>query len=209
MPERKRIIPGKNGGFDRARLARVHTTMQRHVESGRVPGLVMSIYVNGREYTDTIGTTDYDSKQPLQRDTIFRLASMTKPITAVGAMILLEECRLRLDDPVDEWLPELANRKVLRTIESRLDDTVPSKRSITVRDLLTFRSGYGEVEFISPTCPLYRAMIEAQLPLSTWPFEGSPEDFMKRLGPIARFFPSRSNLRAAGDERHRILRSSE
>ena len=70
----------------------------------------------------------FDSDVPMRRDTIFRLASMTKPITAVGAMILVEECRLRLDDPVDEWLPELKDRRVLRTIESPLDDTVPAKR---------------------------------------------------------------------------------
>ena len=70
----------------------------------------------------------------MRRDTIFRLASVTKPITAVAAMILVEECKLRLDDPVDEFLPELANRRVLRTIDSALDDTVPAKRPITVRD---------------------------------------------------------------------------
>ena len=76
----------------------------------------------------------------MQRDSIFRIASMTKPVTAVAAMILVEECRLRLDDPVDRWLPELADRKVLRTIDATIDDTVPAKRAITLRDLLTFRS---------------------------------------------------------------------
>ncbi len=185
MLDLRRDLSRENGGdLEDARLTRMRATMQRHVERGQVPGLVMSIYLNGREYTDAIGTMDYDGKRPLQRDAIFRLASMTKPITAVGAMILLEECRLRLDDPVDDWLPELANRQVLRTIESHLDDTVPSRRPITVRDLLTFRCGYGEVEFISPTCPLYRAMVESRLPLSSWPFQGSPEEFMKRLGRL-------------------------
>jgi CubicO group peptidase (beta-lactamase class C family) len=99
-------------------------------------------------------------------------------------MILVEECRLRLDDAVDEFLPELANRKVLRTIDSELDDTVPTKRPITVRDLLTFRSGYGEVAFLSPTCPLQRALIEARLPLSAWMFPGTPDDFMQCLGGL-------------------------
>lgn len=120
----------------------------------------------------------------MQRDTIFRLASVTKPITAVGAMILVEECKLRLDDPVDEFLPELANRKVLRTIESELDDTVPAKRPITARDLLTFRSGYGEVVFISSTCPLQKALFEASLPLSAWAFPGTPDEFMRCLGRL-------------------------
>jgi CubicO group peptidase (beta-lactamase class C family) len=99
-------------------------------------------------------------------------------------MILVEECTLRLDDPVDDWLPELANRRVLRTLEGELDDTVPAKRSITLRDLLTFRSGYGEVGFLSPTCPLQRAVIEAQLPLGAWMFPGTADEFMRCLGSL-------------------------
>jgi CubicO group peptidase (beta-lactamase class C family) len=142
------------------------------------------VYQRGREHVEVIGTVGFDSKTPIQRDTIFRLASMTKPITAVAAMILVEQCKLRLDDPVDEWLPELKDRRVLRTIESPLDDTVPAKRSITLRDLLTFRSGYGEVGFLSPTCPLQKAMVEARLPLSTWPVSGTADDFMTRLGKL-------------------------
>src|SRR6185437_4750596 len=110
------------------------------------------------------------------QDTIFRLASMTKPVTAVGAMILIEECKLRLDDPVEEWLPELKNRKVLRKIDSPLDDTVPAKRPITLGDLLTFRCGYGEVGFVAPMCALQNAMVQARLPLSEWPVSGTAED---------------------------------
>jgi CubicO group peptidase (beta-lactamase class C family) len=68
---------------------------------------------------------------------------MTKPVTAVAALILLEECRLRLDDPVDDLLPELADRRVLRRLDGPVDDTVPARRPITVRDVLTFRLGYG------------------------------------------------------------------
>jgi CubicO group peptidase (beta-lactamase class C family) len=120
----------------------------------------------------------------MERDTIFRLASMTKPITAVGAMILVEECKIRLDDPIDNWLPELKDRKVLRTINSPLDDTIPVKRRITLRDLLTFRSGYGEIGLISPTSPLQQAMIDAQLPLSTWPLTFTADEFMKRLSNL-------------------------
>lgn len=115
-----------------------------------------------------MGTMGFNSNVPMQQYTIFRLASMTKPITAVAAMMLVEECRLRLDDPADEWLPELKDRKVLLSIDSPLDDTVPAKRPITVRDLFTFRSGYGEVFFYSPTCPLQKALMEARLPLSEW-----------------------------------------
>lgn len=170
--------------FDSARLNRLRTVMKRHVDSGAVPGLVMLVRHRGREHVDTIGTMGYDTKEPIQRNTIFRLASMTKPITAVGAMLLIEECKVRLDDPVDEWLPELKDRRVLRTIDSPLDDTVPAKRPINLRDLMTFRSGYGEVEFVSPGCPLVKAMIEAQLPLFAFPFTHSSEEFMKRLGEL-------------------------
>jgi CubicO group peptidase (beta-lactamase class C family) len=174
----------KRTGFSSARLARMHTALQRHVDSGQVPGLVALVHQRGREHVETIGTMAFGSNVPVQRDTIFRLASTTKPITAVGAMILVEECRVRLDDPVDEWLPELKDRRVLRTMESPLDDTVPAKRPITLRDLLTFRSGYGEVAFLSPTCPFQKALVEARLPLSEWPFAGTPDEFMRRLGSL-------------------------
>ena len=168
-------------GFSKTRLDRMHNTMQRHVDSDYTPGLVTLLQHRSREHVDTIGTMAFNSSAPMRRDTIFRLASMTKPITAVGAMILVEECKVRLDDPVDEYLPELRDRKVLRTIESPLDDTVPAKRPISLRDLLTFRAGYGEVAFLSPTCPLQKAMMEARLPLTEWLFAGTPDEFMKRL----------------------------
>jgi len=175
-----------------------HDAMRRHVDTGAVPGLVLLINHRGREYVEAIGSMAYGNSEPIRRDAICRMASMTKPITAVGAMILIEECLLRLDDPVNEWLPELKDRRVLRSINGPLDDTVPAKRSITVRDLLTFRSGYGEVGFVSadgtlekallsPTCPLQKAMIEARLPLSAWRFVGTSDEFMKRVGylPLA------------------------
>jgi CubicO group peptidase (beta-lactamase class C family) len=180
----KRTAAIKSNSFSPARLARMHAALRRHVESGQVPGLVALVHQRGREHVETIGTMAFDSSVPVRRDTIFRLASTTKPITAVGAMVLVEECKVRLDDPVDEWLPELKDRRVLRTIESPLDDTVPAKRSITLRDLLTFRSGYGEVAFLSPTCPLQMALAEARLPLSEWPFAGTPDEFMRRLGSL-------------------------
>ena len=162
----------------------MRAALSRHVESGVLPGLVALVSHRGREHVEAIGAQVFGGDEPMRRDTIFRLASMTKPVTAVGAMILVEECKLRLDGPVDEWLPELKDRRVLRTIESPLDDTVPAKRRITLRDLLTFRSGYGEVGFLSPTCPLQNAMVQAQLPLSTWPVAGTPDDIMKRLSSL-------------------------
>jgi CubicO group peptidase (beta-lactamase class C family) len=170
--------------FSPIRLARLQNAMRHYIDNEWAPGLVTLVHRNGQEYVDVMGSMAFDSAIPMQRNAIFRLASMTKPITAVAAMILVEECKLRLDDPVDEWLPELSDRKVLRTIDSPLDDTVPAKRSITLRDLLTFRSGYGEVEFLAPTCPLYKAMIDAHLPLTEWIFPSTPDEFMQRLGNL-------------------------
>jgi CubicO group peptidase (beta-lactamase class C family) len=171
-------------GFSELRLERMHTAMRRHLESGHTPGLVTLVRHRKREHVDAIGRMAFESSAPMRRDTIFRLASMTKPVTAVGAMILVEECKVRLDEPVDQWLPELKDRRVLRTIESPLEDTVSAKRPITLRDLLTFRAGYGELAFLSPTCPLHEAMREARLPLTEWLFAGTPDEFMKRLGNL-------------------------
>jgi CubicO group peptidase (beta-lactamase class C family) len=168
--------------FSQSRLDRMETTLRRHIKESRLPGLVALIYHRGHEQVFAIGSYEFHGRVPMKRNTIFRLASMTKPITAVGAMILVEECKIRLDDPIDNWLPELKDRKVLRTIESPLNDTVPAKRRITLRDLLTFRCGYGEISLVSPTSPLQKAMMDAKLPLTTWPLTFTVEEFMERLG---------------------------
>jgi CubicO group peptidase (beta-lactamase class C family) len=120
----------------------------------------------------------------MRRDTIFRIASMTKPITAAPAMILVEECRLRLDDPVDPFLPELAKRTVLRRIDAALDDTVPATRPITLRDLLTFRAGFGLVWAPPGHYPIQKAMSEAGLQPGPLSPTFSPDDFMKRIGAL-------------------------
>jgi CubicO group peptidase (beta-lactamase class C family) len=149
------------GGLSKPRLARMHDVMARHVTSGRVSGLVTLISRHGETRVDAIGKMDFAGASPMRRDTIFRLASMTKPVTAVAAMILVEEGRLRLDDPTDRWLPELADRKVLRSIESPLNDTVPANRPVTLRDLLTFRLGHGAVMVFPDKYPIQKAMTEA------------------------------------------------
>ena len=149
-------------GLSKTRLGRMHDVMARHVEHGGVPGLVTAISRGDDVQVDAIGRKTIGGAA-VQRDTIFRIASMTKPITAVATMILVEECRLRLDDAVDELLPELSGRRVLRTLGGALDDTVPAKRSITVRDLLTFRMGMGIVMAPPGTYPIQRAMTEQRL----------------------------------------------
>src|SRR6266567_8496407 len=128
-------------GFSKTRLGRMHDVMAGHVEHGGVPGVVTLVSRRGEVHVDAIGRKTVGGGDPIARDTIFRISSMTKPITAAATMILVEECKLRLSEPVDRLLPELADRKVLRRIDGPLDDTVPANRPITVRDLLTFRMG--------------------------------------------------------------------
>src|SRR5437870_13511636 len=130
-------------GLSAARLARMHDVMAGYVERGEVPGIVTAVSRRGDAHVDAIGTKAVGGGAPVARDTIFRIASMTKPIIAVATLILVEECVLRLDEPVERWLPELAERKVLKREDGPLDDTVPAHRPITVRDLLTFRMGFG------------------------------------------------------------------
>src|SRR5205823_11071199 len=108
------------GGFSEARLGRMHEVMAGHVERGAVPGLVTLVSRRGEVHVDAIGVKAIGGNDPMRRDTIFRIASMTKPITAAAAMILVEECRVRLDEPVDRWLPELADRQVLRRLDGAL-----------------------------------------------------------------------------------------
>src|SRR5215216_6785002 len=128
------------GGLSKERLARMRETMAGYVARREIPGMVTAINRRGETHVEAIGSSD-----PMRADTIFRIASMTKPVTAVAAMILVEECTLRLDEPVDRWLPELSDRRVLSRVDGPIDEVVPATRAITLRDLLTFRTGYGYV----------------------------------------------------------------
>ncbi|GAA2457157.1 serine hydrolase [Actinomadura vinacea] len=146
------------GGFSKRRLDRMHHVLAGHVEAGRLPGAVTLLARRGEVLVDAIGDMTVGGTDPMRRDTLFRISSMSKPITAVAALILVEECRLRLDEPVDRLLPELAGRPVLRAPDAELGDTVPAVRPITVRDLLDFRCGLGMIlEAEAFGYPFYRA----------------------------------------------------
>jgi CubicO group peptidase (beta-lactamase class C family) len=172
------------GGLSKAGLGRMHDVMAGHVERGAVPGLVTLVSRRGEVHVDAIGMKAAGGSDPMRRDTLFRIASLTKPVTAAAAMILVEQCKLRLDEPVDRWLPELADRKVLKRIDSPLDDTVPANRPITLRDLLTFRLGLGAVMAPPDTYPIQKAMAEAGVaPGPNLPSHG-PDELMKRFGSL-------------------------
>jgi CubicO group peptidase (beta-lactamase class C family) len=164
----------------------MHDVMVGAVESGKVPGLVTLVSRRGKVHVDVVGKQAFEDPTPMRRDTIFRISSMTKPIIAVAAMILVEECKLRLDEPVDALLPELAERKVLKRLDGPLDDTVSANRPISVRDLLTFRMGFGLIMAPPDTYPILLAANEQQIGMglpspSTMP---APDEWMRRLGRL-------------------------
>ena len=121
----------------------LHAVLHEHVANGQVPGAVALVARGDRLEVEAVGSVDLAGTAPMGRDSIFRIASITKPIAAAAAMLLVQEGRLALDRPVREWLPELADPVVVRTPASPVDDVVPAARPITVADLLDFRAGYG------------------------------------------------------------------
>src|SRR5438128_6727 len=174
------------GGLSKARLGRMHDVMAGYVERGEVPGLITLVSRRGEVHVDAIGMKAVGDPDPIRRDTIFRISSMTKPITAVATMILVEECKVRLDESVDRWLPELAECKVLKRLDGPLDDTVPAKRPITVRDLLTFRMGFGQMMAPPDAYPILKAASEQQIGMGP-PSPSSmpvPDEWIRRLGSL-------------------------
>src|SRR5689334_6107553 len=138
---------------------------------------------HGEVHTEAVGTLAFDgpdAKKPIAADTIVRMASMTKPIVAACAMTLVEDCTLRLDDPVDEFLPELADMTVLADPDGPLEDTVPAQRPITLRDLLTSTMGTGMVPAEPGTIPISDALNALQIDELGPP----PDEWMRRLGAL-------------------------
>jgi CubicO group peptidase (beta-lactamase class C family) len=117
-------------------------TLEAYVDDGELPGAVALVARRDQVEVAAVGSASVGGA-PMTRESIFRIASITKPITAASVMLLVEEGRIALDEPVDHWLPELADRSVVRTPTSEIDDVVPAERPITVFDLLTSSAGYG------------------------------------------------------------------
>ncbi|MFD5618588.1 serine hydrolase domain-containing protein [Streptomyces yangpuensis] len=172
-----------NGGFSEAGLRKVRDVLTRHVDSGKIPGVVALVGRGGRTHVEAIGTMRHDGGAPMSRDTIFRMASTSKPVTMAASMALLDDCALRLDDPVDQWLPELAGRQVLKRIDGPIDDTEPAHRPITVRDLLTSTFGLG-IDLTALGSPIMNAIFEGgvfsqgAVPLP------EQDEWMRRLGTL-------------------------
>lgn len=162
---------------------RLRDRLARHVDSGRIPGLVALVGRGDETYVETMGTMAHGGGPPMRRDTIFRMASTSKPVTVAAAMVLLDECRLRLDDGVEQWLPELTNRRVLSRIDAPLDDTVPARRPITVRDVLTSTFGLGMDMTVLGT-PIMGAIFEQGLTPNLPTPMPEPDEWLRRLGEL-------------------------
>ncbi|WP_159482216.1 beta-lactamase family protein [Streptomyces caniferus] len=172
-----------NSGFSGTGLRRLREVLARHVDSGKIPGLVALVSRGGETHVETMGTMRHDGGAPMRRDTIFRMASTSKPVAMAASMVLLDECKLRLDDPVEPWLPELADRRVLKRIDGPLDDTVPARRPITVRDLLTSTFGLG-MDMTSLGTPVMNAVFEQGLTPDLPEPMPEPDEWMRRLGTL-------------------------
>jgi CubicO group peptidase (beta-lactamase class C family) len=174
-------------GFDGERIARLRDAVAAHAEHDAVGGVAWLAACRDDVEFGVAGCLTRGEPEPVHRDSIFRIASMTKPMTAVAALILVEECRLRLDDPVDALLPELADRKVLVDGQGPLDGaTVPARRPITLHDVLDFRLGWG-MDFEAPwPQPLITKM--GELGLGDGPprpqVPPADDEWIKRLGTL-------------------------
>ena len=123
-------------------LARLHAAAEQHVDDERLPGLVALIARGDQVHVEALGKLAVGGAR-VSRDSLFRIASTTKPITAAATLVLVDQGLIALDEPVDRLLPELSGRQVLRRMDGPLDDTTPAVRAITVRDLLTVTFGFG------------------------------------------------------------------
>ena len=163
--------------------------VENAVRHGDAPGVVAALAREDSIQVATAGAMSIGGS-PMGRDTMFRITSMTKPMTAATVLALVDAGILDLESPVDELLPELANRRVLRTPESALGDTVPADRPITTRDLLTFTWGFGmqgAMFMSSEPWPILTATIERDLSTFGPPQPATtpdPDTWMARLGEL-------------------------
>lgn len=168
-------------GFEPAKLCDTSAVLQGFVDRGELAGVVTLTSRGGQiVQSDAIGWRDLETRDALRPDTLFRIASMTKPITSVAALMLIEEGKLALDDPIARWVPELSQPLVLLAPQGPLRDIEPARRPITVEDLLTHRAGiaYG---FFSEG-PLQQAYERALGDPAISPM--TPDEWLAALGSL-------------------------
>jgi CubicO group peptidase (beta-lactamase class C family) len=170
-------------------LERFADVAASHVGPDKVPGLVALVCREEQVHVEALGSLSVGGP-PVRRDSLFRIASTSKVVTGAAVMALVDEGVVRLDDPAERWLPELANRRVLVRMDGPLSDTVPATRPITVRDLLTFTFGFGMVVemFMAPKpWPVVQAGTELHLGTFGPPAPGEqpdPDTWIGGLGSL-------------------------
>jgi CubicO group peptidase (beta-lactamase class C family) len=147
--------------ISRMRTERLIAAIRPFVEAGVVPGAVVGLRKRGEVTVDGLGTTAPAGEDPLLVDAQVRISSNTKPMVAALTLLLAQDGVLGLDDPVERFLPELADRRVLRRLDGPLDDTEPARQPVTVEDLLTMRLGFGWV--VESECPAVDWATELEL----------------------------------------------
>ncbi|WP_427922608.1 serine hydrolase domain-containing protein [Streptomyces sp. cg40] len=163
-------------------MSSLHDTLRRRVDDGTVPGAVGLVARGDDVEVVAVGSADVEGTVPMARDSIFRIASVTKPITAAALLTLVDEGRIGLADPVAEWLPELAKPVVVRTPTSPVDDVVAAERPVTVEDLLSFRTGWGlPSDFALPAARSLFAVQDHSRPFDDWP---EPDTWLGQLAQV-------------------------
>jgi CubicO group peptidase (beta-lactamase class C family) len=174
------------GGLTTEGTEALDQALARHVGHDSLPGLVALVARGDDVHVAALGHKAFGDQEPIGRDAIFRIASISKPIAGVAAMLLIEDGAMALDDPVERWLPEFAAPRVLRSLESSLDDTVPATSRITVEDILSFHFGFGSIMVPGPL-PVQQA--EQELDLKTlrppWPPPDlTPDEWIAALASL-------------------------
>ena len=168
-------------GLSSERLERIGAAVQHNIDNERIAGAVTLVMRQGRvAWLKSQGMMDREARKPMRPDAIFRICSMTKPITSVAVMMLYEEGFFQLEDPISKYLPEFKNMKVLVKPQSGEPYTVPATKEITVRDLLRHTSGIA-YHWNDTMGPLYKA---ANVAHGALPYDGTLEDSIKRLAGV-------------------------
>ena len=159
----------------------IAATIRESVDAGRIAGAEAVVWKDGEALEDAAaGWRDIETRQPMESDTLFRIASMTKPVTSTAALMLFDDSAFELADPISRWAPEFSEMRVLRSPDASLDQTDPADRPITFEDLLTHRSGltYGDFH-AGPIAEAYRAALGGDIDTDV-----SPDEWIARLAAL-------------------------
>jgi CubicO group peptidase (beta-lactamase class C family) len=179
------VVKPETVGLSSERLERISSAVQRDIDNKRIAGAVTLVARRGHvAWFKAQGMADRETGKPMRPDTMFRICSMTKPITSLAVMMLYEEGRFMLEDPISKYLPEFKNPKVLVKPASGTPYTIPAPREITIRDLLRHTSGIT-YQWNKDLGPMYK---DANVASGLLPYDGTIEDSSKRLAGLPLLF---------------------